>query len=187
VEGALVSSQRLSQVVEDFLSIGRMESGRLKLKREFVGAEDLAAAAVVAVRPSLAGRDFKVLFPRRGEVYKIDAILASRLIVNLLENACRYSKKGGAIELRLATRDKGLSIVVSDEGPGFTEERMRAPFVKFRRVEGDQPGGLGLGLAICKGIVEAHGGTLTATGTPGRFAIEAYFPDCFGMEASCEP
>ena len=187
VEGALVSSERLSQVVEDFLSIGRMESGRLKLKLELVGAEDLAAAATAAIRPSLAGRAFATAMPRRGEAYRIDAVLAARLIGNLLDNACRYSKKGGAIELRLATRGRGLSVVVADEGPGFTEERMRAPFVKFRRTEGDKPGGLGLGLAICKGIVQAHGGDLAARRSPGRFEIEAYFPDCLGTEAPCEP
>jgi two-component system sensor histidine kinase KdpD len=187
VEGALASSQRLSQVVEDFLSIGRMESGRLKLKLELVGAEDLVAAATAAIRPSLAGRAFTTTIPSRGEAYRIDAVLAARLIGNLLENACRYSKKGGAIELRLVTRGRGLSVMVIDEGPGFSEERMRAPFVKFRRAEGDMPGGLGLGLAICRGIVQAHGGDLFARHSPGSFEIEAYFPDCIGMEASCEP
>lgn len=187
VEGALVSSERLSQVVDDFLSIGRMESGRLKLKLELVGAEDLVAAATAAVGPSLEGHAFAAIFPRHGETYKVDVVLAARLIGNLLDNACRYSKKGGAIELRLATRDRGLSVVVADEGPGFSVERMMAPFVKFRRTAGDMPGGLGLGLAICRGIVQAHGGDLSARQAPGRFEIEAYFPDCIGMEALCEP
>lgn len=187
VEGALASSERLSQVVEDFLSIGRMESGRLKLKLELVMAEDLAAAATATIRSSLAGRAFAAIMPHQGEAYRVDAVLVARLIGNLLENACRYSRKDGAVELRLATRDRGLSVKVVDEGPGFSEERMRAPFVKFRRTEGDMPGGLGLGLAICRGIVQAHGGDLSARHAQGRFEIEAYFPDCIGMEASCEP
>lgn len=184
VEGALASSERLSQIVDDFLSIGRMESGRLKLKLELVDAEDLIATATAAIRPSLSGRALSALFPRRGEAYKVDAVLAARLIGNLLDNACRYSRKEGAIELRLATRERGLSVVVADEGPGFSLERMKAPFMKFRRTEGDLPGGLGLGLAICRGIVQAHGGELTARHAPGRFEIEAYFPDCLGTEAS---
>ena len=128
LEGALSAAGHLNQVVEDFLSIGRMESGRLKLKLNLIDARDLAEAATAAASASLAGRRIRNVLPENPGDFKLDAVLVVRLIKNLLENACRYSRKDGAIELRLSTRDNGLAITVADEGPGFSEERLRAPF-----------------------------------------------------------
>jgi two-component system sensor histidine kinase KdpD len=180
LEGALSSAGHLNEIVEDFLSIGRMESGRLKLKRNLTEARDLAEAATGAISESLVGRRLKVLLPKDPCDFRLDDVLVVRLIKNLLENACRYSRRNGSVELRLLPRDKGLAITVVDEGPGFGDERMRAPFVKFRRAEGDLPGGLGLGLAMCRGIVEAHGGSIVARRLAGGFEIEAFFPNCQG-------
>ena len=112
----------------------------------------------------------------------MDAALVGRLAVNLVENACKYSRKNGDVELRLRECGEGLALAVRDAGPGFSDERMRLPFSKFRRTEGDQPGGLGLGLAICRGIAEAHGGSISARKVEDGFEVEAIFPDCRGGE-----
>jgi len=178
LEGALISAERLNRVVEDFLSISRMESGRLKLNLAPIEASYIASAVAEAEAGSLEGRSFSLLLPDEPSEFKIDAALVTRLAANLVENSCRYSRKAGNVELRFFETEGGLAISVRDAGPGFGEERMRAPFVKFRRVEGDQPGGLGLGLAMCRGIVEAHGGHIAARRIGDGFEVEAVFPGC---------
>ena len=105
-------------------------------------------------------------------------MLVNRLAINLLENAMKYSASGQDIDLVIASKEDGLSLTVRDAGPGFCAERMQNPFTKFSKKPGDRQGGLGLGLAICKGIAEAHGGRLEARKTNLGFEIEAIFPGC---------
>lgn len=178
LEGALSSAANLNRVVEDFLSISRMESGRLKLKLEPIDASYIAMSISSCVRNSLKGRQLKIQLPERRDEYRLDAALVIRLGINLLENACQYSQSGGSIELILASRNDDFCLTVKDEGPGFSDARMKAPFVKFRRSEGDKPGKLGLGLAMCKGIAEAHGGHIEAKKSTEGFEVEAVFPGC---------
>lgn len=176
--GALQSAERLTRIVDDLLSIGRIEAGALKLKREPVEASELAQTAAEAVSKSLGGRELHVVLPAQPHAYSVDSVLVNRLIVNLLENACRYSLPGAPISLLLADKEGGLSLKVEDAGPGFSRERMSHPFAKFAKRSGDKQGGLGLGLAICKGIAEAHGGRIEARRTPTGFQIEAILPRC---------
>ena len=178
LEGALSSAVSLNKVVEDFLSISRMESGRLKLRLEPIEPSFIATSAAAAAANILAGRHFSVSLPAKTREYRLDAALVERLAVNLLENACRYSREKGDIELRFRECGDGLALAVRDSGPGFSEDRMHLPFSKFRKAEGDQPGGLGLGLAICRGIAEAHCGNISARLVENGFEIEAIFPDC---------
>lgn len=180
LEGALGEAGKLNRAVEDFLSIGRIEAGALKLKRESTEVSDIAMAAANVAAGELKGRSFAVVLPDDPAIFKVDAVLVARLASNLLENSGRYSRSGGAVELRLARKENGLSVIVRDEGPGYGPERMRAPFAKFRRAEGDRPGGVGLGLAICYGIAKAHGGRIEARHIGGGFEVEAVFPDCAG-------
>jgi two-component system sensor histidine kinase KdpD len=178
VDGALQSAERLTRVVDDLLSIGRIETGTLKLKREPVEASELARAALEAVSDHLSGRKLTLRLPEETGVYVVDAVLVNRLAVNLLENACKYSRPGASVELAFADKNDGLSLTVRDSGPGFSPERMLHPFAKFTRRTGDKQGGLGLGLAICKGIAEAHGGSIEAHKTEKGFEIEAFLPKC---------
>jgi two-component system sensor histidine kinase KdpD len=178
VEGALASAIRLTKIVEDLLSIGRIEAGALKLKRSPADASELAWTAVGAVSANRGSRTLNVILPEEPGVYQVDAVLVNRLTVNLLENAMKYSTPGQGIDLMIAGKEGGLSLTVRDGGPGFSAERMQHPFAKFSKKPGDKQGGLGLGLAICKGIAEAHGGRLEARKTDLGFEIEAIFPDC---------
>jgi len=184
LEGALISAGRLNKVVEDFLSIGRMESGRLKLNLEPIEPSYIAGAATSAAAESLAGHPFSLILPKEHVEFKVDPALVVRLATNLLENAGRYSHKGGSVELKFSEKESGLAVAVRDAGPGFGEERMRAPFIKFKRAESDKPGGLGLGLAMCRGIAEAHGGRIAARRLDDGFEVEAVFPDCRGGETA---
>jgi len=178
LEDALAYAEKLNKVVEDFLSISRIETGILKLKKEAVEAGEIARAALSLSSVALQGRSLNVVLPESPAEFSLDIMLAARLISNLLENAARYSSKKDTITLLLAKKEGGLSILVKDPGPGFSADRMRSPFSKFLRTKGDKPGGIGLGLAICRGIAEAHGGRIDARKEDDGFCVEAIFPNC---------
>ena len=178
LEDALTYAEKLNKVVEDFLSISRIETGILKLKKEAVEAGEIVRASMSLSSVALRDRVLKVVVPEGHAEFSLDIMLVARLASNLLENAVRYSLKPGSIELRLERKERGLSLIVKDPGPGFSAERMRSPFSKFLRTKGDKPGGIGLGLAICRGIAEAHGGRIDARKEDDGFCVEATFPNC---------
>ena len=105
------------------------------------------------------------------------------MVANLLRNAGKYSWPGAPVELALAEEGAELIIRVVDAGPGVDREREATLFEKFKKSEGRSKGGLGLGLAICKGIAEAHGGSISAYSGTGTFTVEARFPGCVEEEA----
>jgi two-component system sensor histidine kinase KdpD len=90
----------------------------------------------------------------------LDAVLIEQVLVNLLENAIKYTPPASPLEIRAQSRTGGVEITVADRGPGVPPAEQQQIFEKFYRVAGAQGGGVGLGLAICRGIVMAHGGRL---------------------------
>jgi two-component system sensor histidine kinase KdpD len=98
----------------------------------------------------------------------MDSVLVAQVIVNVLDNALKYSPTGGVIEVAARLREKELEIEVTDQGPGIPEEHLTQIFDKFFRItRADGTSGTGLGLAISKGIVDAHGGKIWAENRPG--------------------
>lgn len=180
LEQSFNAAKKLNQTVEDFLSIGRIESGRLTLKREPIEHAELLAMITNAFKGRENGHGLRIMPspPDETTAYNIDAVLIARATGTLLENAAKYSVPGGIIELTITTKENSLSIVVHDEGPGFSNGRMQSPFVKFRKVPGDKPGGLGLGLPISQGIAAAHGGSLEARRDSRGFLVEMTIPNC---------
>ncbi len=107
------------------------------------------------------------------------------MVGNLLRNAARYSPSGSAIALAFAQRGDDLEIRVRDLGPGVPETELASIFERFRRGSAAAGGGLGLGLAICKGIALAHGGHIAAHNAPGGgLEVKAVFPSCVEKETS---
>jgi two-component system sensor histidine kinase KdpD len=172
---ALEAADRLDDVVEDLLGLSRMESGMLTLNRRSVDLSDLARSAIDRAGPEFSARDLAVSAPS-GSV-TVDPALSARLAANLLRNAARYSPAGAPIEFSLEAAKGDLVIRVRDRGPGIPEAEIASIFAKFKR-GGDASGpGLGLGLAICKGIAEAHGGSIKARNAPdGGLEVEAILP-----------
>ncbi len=142
--------------------------------------EEVVGSALAACAPALQGRPVRVQLPDGLPLLHLDAVLFERVLVNLLENAAKYTPAGSAIELWARASSSAVAIVIDDHGPGLPSGREEALFDKFERgsKESATPG-VGLGLAISRAIVKAHGGSIRgenragASGVDGaRFTIE---------------
>ena len=171
------ASERLDAIVENLLSMNRLESGPLALRRTEADAEDLVAAALKAAGADLAGHELEIDEASIDAPISCDASLIVQTLVNLLRNAAGYSGAGSRITVKTGAERGWASFAVEDDGPGVREADLPRLFDKFFRAERSAPGGTGLGLAICKGIVEAHGGRIEARNLPGRgFAVSFTLP-----------
>ncbi len=165
--------ERLQGIVDDILDLSRIQSGKIELHRRTVSAASLLEQAVDDHRQLARERSIEL----RVSPMTIDRpVLADpdriRLVLtNLLTNALRYTPQGGSVEVRAAPETEAVRIEVSDTGPGIPREYIPRLFERFFRVPGTQEGGAGLGLFICKEIVEAHGGRMGVESDPGQGAI----------------
>jgi K+-sensing histidine kinase KdpD len=171
VANALGAAEELERIVDDLLSLSRIESGALRLSRRAVESAELAQAAASRAGPELAGRELRIA-TREGEREAfVDFALAARLAANLLRNAAKYSPPERPIDFSLSAGEEALEIRVRDWGSGLPEDELGSIFAKFRpareAARGQAGGGLGLGLAICKGIALAHGGSIEAHNASG--------------------
>lgn len=147
---------RLDRMVGDLLALSRLEAG-LELEREPESFADLVAGATRQLRVELAGNQLAVELPDDLPLVEVDGVQAGRVLVNLLENAHEWAPHNGVIEVGAAPRDGVLEAWVENEGPPIATADLDRVFDTFwtRRVRGS-----GVGLAICKRVVEAHGGTI---------------------------
>ena len=159
---------RMVQLVNNLLDMARLESGRVQLRKEWQSIAELTGAALQSRREVLAHHQVKVDLPADLPLVNCDAVLIERVLVNLLENAAKYTPQGSLITVTAAAKPDIIEVTVFDQGPGLPPGQERAVFDKFVRgqKESGVPG-VGLGLAICKAIVEAHGGEISAANHPG--------------------
>jgi two-component system sensor histidine kinase KdpD len=161
-------AQRLNRLVRNLLDMTKITSGAMKVAKEWQPLEEVIGAVLERLEGLLAGRTIDVKLPPDLPLVPIDAILIEQVFINILENAAKYTPKGSPIEIS-AARD-GASVVVSvkDRGPGVPKEHLDEIFAKFYRLPREgEGGGAGLGLAICRGIVETHGGIIWAENREG--------------------
>lgn len=165
------SALRMSAQVTNLLDMARLQAGAVQLNRQWLPLQEVVGSALSALDEPLAGRAVQVDLAADLPLLRLDAVLFERVLVNLLENALKYTPPG--TPLRIAARtvhhgaDAQVQIDVIDHGPGFPPGREAQLFDKFER--GDREGstpGVGLGLAICKAIVEAHDGHISAHNIP---------------------
>jgi two-component system sensor histidine kinase BaeS len=170
--------EHLRLLVEDLFLLSRIDAGTLEISPVTVDLAELADEAVEAVTPVAARRrvGLKVVTPGHVGV-KGDPAALSRVFRNLLANAVRHSPESGEVGVIVDRNGELAEITVVDQGPGFAAEVRDRAFDHFTRVDDSrsrESGGAGLGLAIAKGIVEAHGGTITIEEGPGgrvRFSV----------------
>ncbi len=161
-------ARRTAQLVDNLLEMARLEAGRVNVRRDWQSIEELAGSALAALEPSLAGRPVAVELPVNLPLVACDGALIERVLVNLIENATKYTPAGSPIRIAARQSDGMIEVAVEDRGPGLPAGRERAIFDKFTRGERESVvPGVGLGLAICRAIVEAHGGTIRAENRDG--------------------
>jgi PAS domain S-box-containing protein len=160
---------RLDQLMRDLLDVSRIEAGESKPSFEPVRMRDLLDAATKELQPQVEvkGIDFKVEAPVDLPVVRVDRSQVERVLANLVVNAIRYTKQG---EIKISAQPRGNSVAVSvsDTGNGIPAEYLPHIFDKFVQVPGAATGGAGLGLAISRLIVEAHGGQISVQSEPNR-------------------
>jgi two-component system sensor histidine kinase KdpD len=159
-------SGRLSRYVNNLLDMTRLEAGTMTLNREWNSLEEVVGAALGRVKGALAGRAVTVEVPETLPLVPVDARLLEQVLVNLLENAAKYTPANGPIGISVAPSDDGVEVRVEDRGPGISEESLGRIFEKFYRGE-RRTEGAGLGLAICHAIIAVHGGVIRAENREG--------------------
>ena len=161
---------RLSRLVGNLLDMTRLESG-MELRRDLYPLEEIVGAALQRLEPQLAGREVAVSLPEDLPLVNVDDVLLGQVLVNLLENAAKYSPPGSAIEIAATAAPAAVQLEVRDRGPGFAEGEEKRLFEKFYRGKSEGVRGAGLGLAICRAIVMAHRGSIEALHREGGGAI----------------
>ena len=169
------SALRMNALVHNLLDMARLEAGVVRLNLQWQPLEEVLGSALAACQPALAGRPVTVRLDEHLPLLAFDAVLMERVFVNLLENAAKYTPPGTGIAIAAHTDHGHAVITVDDQGPGLPAGREEALFQKFERGarESATPG-VGLGLAICRAILEAHGGRIhgETRGTGGaRFTL----------------
>lgn len=159
----LAETQRLSQLVDNLLDMARLEAGEVKLNAEWQPVEEVVGSALRVSRPVLLAHHIATNLPADLPLVRFDAVLIERVLCNLLENAAKYTAADSTITISAANLGAWLEISVADNGPGFPPEFASRLFDKFTRAAPESAvRGVGLGLAICRAVVEAHGGSIRA-------------------------
>jgi len=167
-------SHRLNRVVNNLLDMNRLESGVIRPKREWCDVRELLQSAVDTEHESLNGRDIRLDVPDEIPLALVDHALIEQAVAKLLANAGSHTAPNLPIEVDAEYTNENLLISVSDRGHGIPPESTERLFEKFYRGDDRKTGGLGLGLSIARGLIEAHGGTLTVENRDGggaRFVI----------------
>jgi two-component system sensor histidine kinase KdpD len=168
LDTARQEAARLNRFVGNLLDMTRLEAGALKIKLTPCDIQDLVGCALAAVDAYLGSREVKVQVPDDLPPVGMDLVLMTQVVVNLLDNAIKYSPPETAIELVAGASDHVVTLEVCDRGHGVVEADLKRIFDKFYRVPVPEgAGGTGLGLSICRGIVEAHGGGIRAENRAG--------------------
>jgi two-component system sensor histidine kinase KdpD len=164
----LDEAQRMTRVVNNLLDMTRLESGAVQLDLQWHVLEELVGSVLGRLRGALDGRRVQVEVPHALPLVRIDGVLIEQVLMNLVENACKYTPHGTPIEITAAHDGEACTMTVRDHGPGLPAEVAQHVFEKFYRAQPEGAnGGAGLGLTICRAIVEAHGGTIAAANAPG--------------------
>jgi two-component system sensor histidine kinase KdpD len=160
-------SVRMSTLVANLLDMARIQSGDVKFNLQWQPIEEVVGSALRASRAALANHRVVTHVPADLPLVHFDAVLIERVLCNLLENAAKYTPPGSTVSVSAELRGVWLNMVVADNGPGLPPGQEEAVFEKFARGERESAKpGVGLGLAICRAIVEAHGGTIRGTSQP---------------------
>jgi two-component system sensor histidine kinase KdpD len=169
------AARNMSGLVNNLLDMARIQSGEVKLNLQWQPLEEVVGTALRTTQAILAGRRVEVDLPTDLPLIEFDAVLIERVLVNLLENAAKYTPPDSKVQIRASASEGNLLVSVSDNGPGLPTGQEEEIFEKFTRGERESATtGVGLGLAICRAIIEAHRGKIwaeTLSGGGARFSF----------------
>jgi two-component system sensor histidine kinase KdpD len=155
---------RMSTLVANLLDMASITSGEIRLNREWQPIDEVIGSALRASEPLLSAHSIVTRLAPNLPIVQIDAVLIERVLCNLIENAVKYTAGGSTITISAETEGNSMQLIVSDNGFGIPSGREETIFDKFFRVERESAiPGVGLGLAICRAISEAHGGSICAS------------------------
>ena len=172
LENIVDESQRLNRLVGNLLDMTRLESGALEIRREWHSLEEIIGAALTRLADPLSARRVSVHLPPDLPLIPLDDVLVGQVLYNLLDNTLKYTPRTSPIEIQARVANGRVVVEIADRGPGLPPGEEEMVFRKFHRIRREgEPGGAGLGLAICRGVLEAHGGTIVARNRPDGGAI----------------
>jgi two-component system sensor histidine kinase KdpD len=172
LETILEESQRMSRLIGNLLDMIRVESGALQVQKEWQPLEEPVGVALIRLEDRLRDHPVTVTLPPDLPLVPLDSVLIEQVLINLLENAAKYTPPGTPIEISAAATDGVVRVDVADRGPGLPPGEEARVFEKFYRApSAAAAGGVGLGLTICRGIVTAHGGRIWAENRAGGGAL----------------
>jgi two-component system sensor histidine kinase KdpD len=160
-------AERLERLVSNLLDMTRLETGVAELEREWVPLDELIGSALGRLEKKLTGREVRVELPGELPLLSVDPVLFPQVLVNLLENAAKYTPATSPLEIAGSREADTVAIEVRDRGPGLPPGAEERVFEKFYRGGQAGGGGVGLGLPICRAIVSVHGGSIHAQARPG--------------------
>jgi two-component system, OmpR family, sensor histidine kinase KdpD len=161
-------AKRTAQLVDKLLEMARLQAGRVELHQDWQSLEELVGSALQALKATLMGRAIELALPEDLPLVRCDGVLIERVLVNLVENAAKYAPAETPIRIAASKTSAVINVAVEDRGPGLPPGRESAIFDKFTRGESESNvPGVGLGLAICRTIIEAHGGAIWAENRDG--------------------
>jgi two-component system sensor histidine kinase KdpD len=166
-------AERMERLINNLLDMTRLESKGLVVKKEWQPLQEVIGSALHRLERRMHGRRITTAVSADLPLVHIDSVLMEQVLMNLLDNALQYTPAGAAIDISARAVDGLVEVDVADHGPGLppgTEERVFQKFFRYHPRE-TRGRGIGLGLAICRAIVEAHGGKITAANRPGGGAV----------------
>jgi two-component system sensor histidine kinase KdpD len=164
---AYEEAERLNRLVSNLLEMTRLESGNVKVEKEWQPLEEVVGTTLLRLERLFEGRPLKTNLPDDLPLVPIDAVLIEQVLVNLLENAVKYTPADSPISLSAWVEDQEVVVEVADRGPGLPAGDEQRIFDKFYRVRPTTASGVGLGLAICRAVIETHGGRIWAENRAG--------------------
>ena len=160
-------ARRLNELLKSLLDVTRLQSGNLRVSRDWESLEEVVGSVLRRVDERIAGRLLRANVPSDLPLLQIDAILVEQVLLNLVDNAFKHSQSDQVVVIDVAVRGDDVLVSVIDRGKGIAADELTKVFEKFYRSTETPAAGLGLGLTIARGIVEAHGGRIWANHTPG--------------------
>ncbi|ULA60880.1 MAG: hypothetical protein LZF60_270208 [Nitrospira sp.] len=162
---------RLDRLLKNLLDMTRLEAGAMQLRKEWHALEEVVGTALARVKSRIASHPVSTTLPADLPLVRIDGVLIEQVLINLLENAAKYSSSASPIDVTAIVKDGVIVTEVADRGPGIPRGEEKRIFEKFYQLHPEPESGVGLGLTICRGIIESHGGRIWVEHRSGGGAI----------------